>query len=49
MKMKDDEQLEKLFEGMSKETARKVNNQGCPTKREPAKKATVKKAGTKKK
>ena len=41
-KMKDDEELEKLFEGMSGETARKVNNQGCPTKR-----ATIKKTSTK--
>ena len=48
MKLKDDEALEKLFEGMSPEIARKVNNQGCPTKRATAKK-TVKKAGTKKK
>ena len=48
MKMKEDEQLEKLFEGMSRETARKVANQGCPTKRESVKKATAKKAGTKK-
>lgn len=40
----DDEELEKLFAGMSRETARKVNNQGCPTKRtakkSPAKKKT---------
>lgn len=49
MKMKDDEQLEKLFAGMSRETARKVNNQGCPTKKAPAKKAPVKKVVTKKK
>ena len=41
-KMKDDPELEKLFEGMDRETARKVNNQGCPTKR-TVKKATVKK------
>ena len=46
MKLKDDEKLEKLFEGMSRETARKVNNQGCPTKKAPIKK-TVK--NTKKK
>ena len=38
MKMKDDEALEKLFEGMSRETARKVNNQGCPTKKATTKK-----------
>lgn len=49
MKMKDDEKLEKLFEGMSRETARKVANQGSPTKKTPPKKTTVKKANTKKK
>ena len=49
MKMKDDEQLEKLFEGMSRETAKKVANQGSPTKRTPPKKTAVKKAVTKKK
>ena len=53
-KMADDEELEKLFAGMDRETAKKVNNQGCPTKRAtikktPAKKTTVKKADTKKK
>lgn len=48
MKMKDDEQLEKLFEGMSRETARKIANQGSPTKREPAKKTTKKASGAKK-
>lgn len=47
-KMKDDEELEKLFEGMSRETARKVANQGSPTKRVPTKKAPAKKADTKK-
>ena len=49
MKMKDDEELEKLFNGMSRETARKVANQGSPTKRAPAKKAPAKKAVPKKK
>ena len=49
MKMKDDEQLEKLFAGMSRETARKVANQGSPTKKAPIKKVSVKKATTKKK
>lgn len=49
MKMKDDEQLEKLFAGMSRDVARQVNNQGCPTKKAPAKKAPVKKVVTKKK
>ena len=48
-KMQDDEELEKLFAKMDRETARKVNNQGCPTKREPNKKKPVKKADTKKK
>lgn len=46
-KMADDEELEKLFEGMDRETARKVNNQGCPTKRATVKKAPVKRTGTK--
>ena len=41
-KMKDDEQLEKLFAGMSKETAKKIANQGSPTKRPTVKKATKK-------
>jgi hypothetical protein len=54
MKMKDDEQLEKLFEQMSREQVKMMVNQNSPSKREPAKrtnakKATVKKAsGTKK-
>ena len=48
-KMKDDEELEKLFAGMDRETARKVANQGCPTKRAPVKKAPSKKVVTKKK
>lgn len=43
-KMKDDEKLEKLFEGMSRETARKIANQGCPKSKKPvAKKKTAKK------
>lgn len=42
-KLPDDEALEKLFEGMSRETARKVANQGSPTKRETVKKTKVKK------
>ena len=46
-KMADDPELEKLFAGMDRETARKVNNQGCPTKRASAKKAPAKKTGTK--
>lgn len=49
MKMKDDEQLEKLFAKMDRETARKIANQNSPTKRVPIKKASVKKTGTKKK
>ena len=48
-KMKDDEELEKLFAKMDRETARKVANQGCPTKRASVKKAPAKKADTKKK
>lgn len=48
-KMKDDEQLEKLFAKMDRETAKKIANQNSPTKREPTKKTTVKKADTKKK
>ena len=42
-KMKDDPELEKLFAGMDRETAKKVNNQGCPTKRASTKKAPAKK------
>ena len=34
----DDEELEKLFEQMDRETAKLVHNQGCPTKRVPKKK-----------
>lgn len=49
MKMKDDEQLEAKFAKMDRETARKIANQNSPTKREPIKKTTVKKANTKKK
>ena len=48
-KMKDDEELEKLFEGMNRETAKKIDNQHTPTKKKPSKKAPVKKASTKKK
>ena len=47
--MKDDEQLEKLFNGMSRETAKKIANQGSPTRRVPVKRTTVKKTGAKKK
>lgn len=43
MKMKDDPKLEKLFEGMSRETARKVANQGSPRKKENVKKTVKKK------
>lgn len=42
MKMTD-EKLDKLFEGMSRETARKVANQGCPTSRKPKTKNNTKK------
>lgn len=45
----DDEELEKLFEGMSRETARKIANQNSPSKRTPIKKPKVKKTDTKKK
>ena len=38
MKMADDPKLEKLFEGMSRETAKKVANQGSPRKKETVKK-----------
>lgn len=38
-----DEKIDKLFEGMSKETARKVANQGSPTKKTTVKKTTTKK------
>lgn len=37
-----DEKLDKLFEGMSREVARKVNNQGSPKK--TTKKKVVKKS-----
>lgn len=43
IKMKDDAALEKLFSGMDRETARKVNNQGCPTRRASIKKAPARK------
>ena len=42
-KMKDDPELEKLFEKMDRETARKIANQNSPSKRATVKKATVKK------
>lgn len=45
----DDEELEKLFEGMSRETARKIANQNSPSKRTPIKKPKIKKTDTKKK
>ena len=48
-KMEDDEELEKLFAKMDRETARKVANQNSPSKRTPVKKTLVKKADTKKK
>ena len=43
IKLKDDPELEKLFAGMDRETAKKVNNQGCPTKRASTKKTPTKK------
>ena len=42
-KLPDDEALEKLFAGMDRETARKVANQGSPTKRVTTKKPATKK------
>ena len=44
-----DEAVDKLFEGMSREAQKAVDNQHTPTKRTPAKKAPAKKAVTKKK
>lgn len=41
MKMTD-EKIDKLFEGMSKETARLVANQGCPKSKNVKKKKTTK-------
>ena len=38
-----DENIDKLFEGMSRETARKVANQGSPKKPVTKKKTTTKK------
>ena len=37
-KLPNDEELEKLFEGMSRETAREIANQHTPTKRATKKK-----------
>lgn len=51
-KMKDDEELEKLFAQMDRETVKMVVNQNSPSKREPNKRTkakTVKKTDTKKK
>ena len=39
-KLPDDEELEKLFEGMSREAAREVVNQNSPSKRVTSKKTT---------
>lgn len=38
-----DEKIDKLFEGMSRETAKKVDNQHTPTKKTTVKKSTTKK------
>lgn len=46
MKMSD-EKIDKLFEGMSRETARKVANQGSPTSRKPRTKSDKAKKGKK--
>lgn len=43
MKMSDDK-LDKLFEGMSRETARKVANQGSPKSKKTITKRTTKKS-----
>jgi hypothetical protein len=53
-KMEDDEDLEKLFSQLDRETAKLIDNQHTPTKKTttkktPSKKTTVKKADTKKK
>ena len=40
MKMSD-KNIDKLFEGMSRETARKVANQGSPKTQKPIKKTTT--------
>ena len=53
-KMEDDEELEKLFSQLDRETAKLIDNQHTPTKKTttkktPTKKTTVKKADTKKK
>lgn len=47
-KMKDDEELEKLFEQMSREQVKMVANQNSPSKREPTKRKTAKKTPAKK-
>ena len=47
-KMETDEELEKLFEQMSREQVKMVVNQNSPSKRVPTKRATVKKAPAKK-
>ena len=49
MKMKDDEALEKLFEGMSREAQKAIDNQHTPTRKVRAKKTTAKKTDEKKK
>ena len=48
-KMEIDEELEKLFEKMSREAQKEIDNQHTPTKRTVKKKAPAKKAVTKKK
>lgn len=42
-KLPDDEELEKLFEGMSREAVREVANQNSPSKRVTSKKTSKKK------
>ena len=41
-KLPDDEELEKLFEGMSREAAREVANQNSPSRKSTAKKSDEK-------
>ena len=47
-KMEDDEELEKLFSQLDRETAKLIDNQHTPTKKTTSKKKTAKKTPTKK-
>ena len=42
-----DKNIDKLFEGMSRETARKVANQGSPKSQKPMKRAKTTEKGKK--